>query len=142
MPTTQCLPQLFSSARKQDSSMEKMVGSNLEGIDRRAAIAKEKLARDQRKLRAIMHRIKVLHANVYDLLHQNQHLHRPVHPHAHDIHVHFTHARYRKYPRSHGRAHTTQRARDEERGLHTHNSPDLPVSNSSHKPLDDQHSQF
>jgi hypothetical protein len=106
--------------------MEKMVGSNLEGIDRRAAIAKAKLARDQKKLLAIMHRIKVLHANVYNLLHQNQHLHRPIHPYAHYIHVHFmtymSILRLEEYrnTRSHG-ALTPQRGRGMKRGDFTYN---------------------
>ena len=51
--------QLFSKARQTDSQMGKDVNLELEAESHRAALAKEKLLSDQRRLKAIMQRIRV-----------------------------------------------------------------------------------
>ena len=51
--------QLFSKARQTDSQMGKDVDLELEAESHRAALAKEKLLSDQRRLKAIMQRIRV-----------------------------------------------------------------------------------
>ena len=51
--------QLFSKAHATDAHRGRAVNLDLHAESHRAALAKEKLLRDQRRLKAIMHRLKV-----------------------------------------------------------------------------------